>query len=259
MPVHGARSGFEAVVFDLDGTLVDTAPDLHAHLNELLAELGRAPVGLESVRPMIGDGARVLIQRALTATGGPPNDTALDDLVTRFVARYTADPLRGGAVFPGAVEALEALAARGVGLGVCTNKPQRPTERLLELLGVAHHFGRGAVIGGDALPVRKPDGGHLRAVLERLGVVAEGRGGGRRAAMVGDSRNDVLTARAVGVPCVVVTFGYTTVPPGELGADAVIDRFGELLPALDRLSPAGAPLDRPPGHTLHPHSRPRGA
>ena len=225
-----AGSGLGAVVFDLDGTLVDTAPDLHAHLNDLLAGLGRGPVGLDAVRPMIGDGARVLIQRALTATGGPPNDVALDDLVTRFVARYTEDPLRGGAVFPGAVEALEALAARGVGLGVCTNKPQRPTERLLELLGVARHFGRGAVIGGDALPVRKPDGGHLRAVLERLGVVEPGR-----AAMVGDSRNDVLTARALGAPCVVVTFGYTTVPPGELGADLVIDRFGELLPALDRL------------------------
>ena len=233
MPAHtAAGSGFEAVVFDLDGTLVDTAPDLHAHLNELLAELGRAPVGLDSVRPMIGDGARVLIQRALTATGGPPNGVTLDDLVTRFVARYTEDPLRGGALFPGAAEALAALAVRGAGLGVCTNKPQRPTERLLELLDVARHFGRGAVIGGDALPVRKPDGGHLRAVLERLGVADEPG----RAAMVGDSRNDVLTARAVGVPCVVVTFGYTTVPPGELGADVVIDRFGELLPALDRLA-----------------------
>jgi phosphoglycolate phosphatase len=230
LTAHAAGGGgLGAVVFDLDGTLVDTAPDLHAHLNELLAALGRGPVALASVRPMIGDGARAFIQRALTATGGPPNDVTLDELAARFIARYTEEPLRGGAVFPGAVETLEALAARGVGLGVCTNKPQRPTERLLELLGVARHFG--AVIGGDALPVRKPDGGHLRAVLERLGVPEPWA-----AVMVGDSRNDVLTARALGVPSVVVTFGYTTVPARELGADLVIDRFDELLPALARLA-----------------------
>ena len=227
-----AAAALRAVVFDLDGTLVDTAPDLHAHLNALLAELGRGPASLEAVRLMVGDGSRVLIQRTLAATGGPPNDAELDELVRRFIARYTAKPLRLSAVYPGVRGALDALAARGVRLGVCTNKPQLPTDRLLELLGMAGRFG--SAIGGDALPVRKPDGGHLRAVLERLGVEPTA------AVMVGDSTNDVLAARALGVPCVVVDFGYTTVPPHELGADAVIGHFDQLLPTLERLGRAAA-------------------
>ncbi len=231
-PVGGGGAGLRAVGFDLDGTLVDTAPDLHAHLNELLDEHGRGPVSLESVRLMVGDGSRVLIQRSLTATGGPLNDVGLDELVREFIARYTAEPLRLSAVYPGVREALDALAAGGVGLGVCTNKPQLPTDRLLELLGLRHYFG--AAIGGDALPVRKPDGGHLRAVLHALGVEPAA------AVMVGDSQNDVLTARALGVPSVVVDFGYTTVPARELGADAVIGHFDQLLPALECLGRAAA-------------------
>lgn len=232
MPVSPPAPRVEAVVFDLDGTLVDTAPDLHVHLNAVLAEVGRGPATLEAVRLMVGDGSRVLIQRTLAATGGPPNDVELDELVRRFIARYTADPLRLSTIYPGVVEALDALAAGGVRLGVCTNKPQLPTDRLLGVLDLAQRFG--AAIGGDALPVRKPDGGHLRAVLDALEVEPAA------AVMVGDSRNDVLAARALGVPSVVVEFGYTSTPPHQLGADAVIGHFDQLLPALTSLARAAA-------------------
>jgi phosphoglycolate phosphatase len=218
-----ARS-FDAVVFDLDGTLVDSAPDLHAYLNEILAELDRPGLALADVRPMIGDGARTLLQRGLEASGGVPTAADLDHLFAEFLTRYTACPVRFGAVHEGVPEALGQLAAAGVGLGVCTNKPQAATERLLAALDLERYFP--VVIGGDALPVRKPDGGHLRAVLDRLGV------DGTRAAMVGDSGIDLLTARAAGIPCVLVSFGYTRTAARELGADRVIDHMSELGAAL---------------------------
>jgi phosphoglycolate phosphatase len=215
---------FDAVVFDLDGTLVDTAPDLHAHLNEMLAELGRPGLTLAAIRPMIGDGARALLQRGLEVSGGPPASADLDALVLEFLTRYTAQPVRHGAVYDGVVAVLSALEAAGVGLGVCTNKAQAPSERVLAALGLGRWFP--VVIGGDRLAVRKPDPGHLRAVLERLGARPA------RAVMVGDSATDLATARAVGLPCVLVSFGYTPIPAAALGADRVIDHMGELPDAL---------------------------
>ena len=222
---------FEAVVFDLDGTLVDSAPDLCALVNDMLAELGRPGLDLEEVRPMIGDGSRALLERGLRASGGVPPTVDLDALFAEFLRRYVRLPVRPGQVYAGVVPVLEELAAAGVRLGVCTNKPQAPTDRLLAGLGLERFFG--AAIGGDALPVRKPDGGHLRAVLARLGV------DGARAALVGDSRTDLLTARAAGVPCVLVSFGYTPVPARELGADRVIDHMSELGAALASLDGRG--------------------
>jgi phosphoglycolate phosphatase len=218
---------WDAVVFDLDGTLVDTAPDLHAHLNEMLAELGRPGLALEEVRPMIGDGARMLLQRGLDSSGGMPAGVDLDTLFREFLRRYTARPQRFGAVFAGVEPTLAALAGAGVRLGVCTNKPQAPTDRLLAALDLARHFP--VVIGGDRLPVRKPDPAHLQAVLDRLGA----RQG--RAVLVGDSANDVLTAAPIGVPCILVSFGYTPTPARELGAARVIDHMSELTAALDSL------------------------
>jgi phosphoglycolate phosphatase len=217
----------DAVVFDLDGTLVDTAPDLHAHLNEMLAELGRPGFVLEDVRPMIGDGARMLLQRGLDASGGMPEGVDLEALFREFLRRYTARPQRFGAVFDGVADALGSLAAQGVKLGVCTNKPQAPTDRLLAELDLARHFP--VVIGGDSLTVRKPDPGHLLAVLDRLGA-APGR-----AVLVGDSANDVQAAAAIGVPCILVSFGYTRTPARALGAAQVIDHMSELPGALASL------------------------
>jgi phosphoglycolate phosphatase len=225
------RPPFQAVVFDLDGTLIDTAPDLHAHLNAMLGELGRPGLELGKIRPMIGDGARMLLKRGLEASGGLPEGKDLEMLFAEFLERYTADPARLGSVYEGAVEVLEELAAAGVRLGMCTNKPQAPTDRLLDTMGLRRFFP--VVLGGDALPVRKPDAGHIRAVLDGLG--ADGH-----AVMVGDSQNDVLAARATGIPCILVSFGYTQVPARELGADLVVDRLSGLLDALSDLG-AGRP------------------
>ncbi len=222
---------FAAVVFDLDGTLVDSAPDLCALVNEMLAELGRPGLELAEVMPMIGDGSRALLERGLRASGGVPPTVDLDALFAEFLRRYARLPVRPDQVYAGVVAALEELATAGVRLGVCTNKPQVPTDRLLTALGLARFFG--AVIGGDALPVRKPDAGHLRAVLARLGVDTA------PAAMVGDSRTDLLTARAAGVPCVLLSCGYTPVPARELGADRVIDHMSELGAALASLGGHG--------------------
>jgi phosphoglycolate phosphatase len=218
---------WDAVVFDLDGTLVDTAPDLHAHLNEMLADLGRPGFALADVRPMIGDGARMLLWRGLDASGGMPEGVDIETLFAEFLRRYTARPLRFGAAFDGVEDALRALGAGGTKLGVCTNKPQAPTDRLLAELDLARHFP--VVIGGDSLPVRKPDPGHLLAVLKRLGAAPE------EAVLVGDSENDVRAAAATGMPCVLVSFGYTQTPARALGAARVIDHMSELAAALDSL------------------------
>lgn len=219
---------FRAVVFDLDGTLVETAPDLHATLAEVMGEIGIAAPDIASLRSMVGDGARVLIRRALDAAGHPADPVLLERLFDRFLARYTEMPCRGSHAYEGVPEVLAELAARGMALGVCTNKPQAPTEGLLAALGLAKWFG--AVVGGDTLPVRKPDPEHALAVLRDLRVPPE------QAILVGDSRNDLLTARAAAMPVVLVSYGYTSIPASELGADLVIDRFAELPAALARLA-----------------------
>jgi phosphoglycolate phosphatase len=224
---------WDAVVFDLDGTLVDTAPDLHAHLNEMLADLGRPGFALDEVRPMIGDGARVLLRRGLEASGGMPDGVDLEALFDEFLRRYTVRPQRFGTVFDGVADILERLATDGMMLGVCTNKPQAPADRLLAELGLARHFQ--VVIGGDSLAVRKPDPGHLQTVLDRLGAKPN------RAVLVGDSANDVRAAEATGVPCVLVSFGYTQIPARELGAVQVIDHMRELPTALAGLRGGEAP------------------
>jgi len=221
------RERFDAVIFDLDGTLVDTAPDLHAHLNELLAEHGRPGLELEAVRPMIGDGMRALIERGMIASGGLPDGTDLDTMFATYLDRYTEAPLRLGAPYEGVETTLEALARDGIACGICTNKPQVPTERLLAGLGLDRHFP--VVIGGDSLAVKKPHADHIGTALERLGVAPA------RAVMVGDSRTDVLAAQASGVPCILVSFGYTATPARELGAARVIDHMSALPEALARL------------------------
>jgi phosphoglycolate phosphatase len=225
---------WQAVLLDLDGTLVDSAPDLRLALERLFAEEGRGAPDLEAVRGMVGEGARVLVARAAAAVGLVPDQAGLARLHERFLEIYSAEPCRDTVLFPGAHELLRILRDAGLRLGLCTNKPQRPTELLLDALGIDAYFG--AVLGGDALPWRKPDPRHATAALERLGVE---RG---RAVLVGDSAIDLATARAAGLPCVLVSFGYADRPVPELGADAVIDRLAELPAVLDRLG--AAHLDR---------------
>jgi phosphoglycolate phosphatase len=222
---------FKAVVFDLDGTLVETAPDLHAVLGELLEREGLRTPPLEAVRGMIGDGARMLIRRAFEWQDLDLETDRLDRLYGWFLERYTAEPARFSVPYDGVPEALRALREQGSRLGVCTNKPQLPSERLLAAVGLAPWLD--VVTGGDVLPVRKPDPRHLAATLQALNA------GPGEAVMVGDSANDVAVARGLGIPCVLVSFGYSTTPARELGADRVIDRFDELSAALGEL--AGSP------------------
>jgi phosphoglycolate phosphatase len=219
-----ARFPFDVVAFDLDGTLADTAPDLAAALNHALAALGRQSVPAESVRQLVGHGARALLRRGLAATG-----EASEELVERgfpiFIDHYSANICNGTRAYPELEPALDALARRGVALAVCTNKPEALTFRLLDALGWRERFQ--AVVGGDTLPVRKPDPAPLREAIARAG--------GGRAALVGDSITDADTARAAGIPFVAVSFGFSDRPADELGADAVIDGYEELIAALEGL------------------------
>tara|TARA_R110000782_G_scaffold258088_1_gene347660 strand:- start:805 stop:1506 length:702 start_codon:yes stop_codon:yes gene_type:complete len=217
----------KAVVFDLDGTLVDSVPDIQAALNWLLARLGRREVARDEVVAMVGDGVPRLVERGLLATGGLP-DGGLDGPTAAFTAHYEANATALTRPFPGAVAALTALRDAGCTLAVCTNKPAGATAEILGALDLAPFFA--AVAGGDTVPgARKPDPRHLMHVLDQLGV-APGD-----AVMVGDSHNDVNVAKAAGVVTVAVTFGYAHGPVGELGADVLIDHFDDLVAALGRL------------------------
>ena len=221
---------FDTVVFDLDGTLIDSAPDLAEALNRVLAENGLPPATEASVRHMVGEGAGPMLARGFSAAGRPVGDPPPESLRRRFLAHYAdclADSTRP---WPGVERALEALAAAGRRLAVCTNKPEAMSRDVLEKLGLARFFP--VVLGGDSLAVRKPDPGHLVETIRRAG------GAPGAAAMVGDSMADVAAARGAGVPVVAVTFGYTRTPPRDLGADALIDGFDELIPALARLAHA---------------------
>jgi phosphoglycolate phosphatase len=174
----------------------------------------------------------MLLWRGLEATGGVPAGVDLDLLFARLLERYTARPAVSSTVHEGVVEVLWGLRARGLRLGVCTNKTQAPTDRLLAALDLDRFFE--VVVGGDAVPAKKPDPGHLRAVLERLGTRPQ------RAVMVGDSAHDLRAAQALGVPCILVSFGYTAVPARELGADRLIDHFDDLPAALASLAEVAA-------------------
>ncbi len=181
-------------VFDLDGTLLDTAPDIRAAVNRQLAPHGLAPLSLAEVIPMIGDGARVLCERAFAARGRAVPEGAVE--------AFTADPdLEGGALtrlFPGIPALLDALLAEGWRLAVCTNKPAVPARAVLAHFGVSEKFL--AVGGGDSFPTRKPDPAHLLATM--------GLAGGGRAVMIGDHANDMLAARGAGIPAIFAGWGY---------------------------------------------------
>ncbi len=215
------------VVFDLDGTLVDTAPDLVGTLNALLDQEGLPPLALKAARPMIGQGARAMLAKGFAAGGAPLVEARMGQLFERFIAHYLARIAQASRPFPGAVAALDALTAAGARLAVCTNKRTDLSVALLRALGLAERFA--AIVGADAAPAAKPDPRHLIAAIERAGGRRE------RAVMVGDSASDAGAARAAGVPLVLVSFGYTDIPAGELGPDVLIDHFEDLPGACARL------------------------
>ena len=229
----GAAFPFAMIGFDLDGTLVDSLPDLAPALNHALARSGRQAVPAEAVRAMIGGGTARMLERALEWTGGPLPD---DELALRrgdLLAFYECHIADHTAPYDGCLAALDALAARGCRLAVVTNKLEAYARTLLEELGMADRFT--CILGGNSLgPGRaKPAPDLIHEAIRRCraaGAPADGR-----FAMVGDSSFDIRAARAAGVASVAVSFGYNDVPVDQLGADAVIGHYRELLPALERL------------------------
>lgn len=217
---------FRVILFDLDGTLIDSLPDLAAAVNRLLAEEGRPALPASEVRAMIGDGAATLVERAFAARGGLPGPE-VEPYLKRFLADYEPRSAELTRPWPGVVEVLDDMRAAGLLLGVCTNKPTGATHEVLQALGLDGYFQ--AVVGGDDTPALKPSPLHVEVTLERLGAAAG------EAVMVGDSLNDVLSAKAAGLPVVLLSLGYTRIPVEELGGDVVIDSFAELPQALARL------------------------
>jgi phosphoglycolate phosphatase len=209
-----------AILFDLDGTLVDSLPDLAWAINQLLAELARKPASLDDVRSWVGDGVSVLVERCLMETGGLP-DLPLADAIKCYLGYYRGHATVDTRPFPGVLATLTALRTAGHPLGVCTNKPTDLSIQLLDALGMSDFFL--AVIGGDGASSRKPHPEHLWETLDAMGMRD------RKALMVGDSLNDVAAAKAAGIPVVAVSFGYTRIPVETMGADVVIDDFADLI------------------------------
>jgi phosphoglycolate phosphatase len=215
------------IAFDLDGTLVDTAPDLVGTLNLLLQEEGLAPLPLDEARPFIGRGAKWLIERGFQAANAKLAPERTADLFDRFIAHYLAHIADESRPFPGVVAALGEMKAAGARLAVCTNKRTDLSVALLDALDLRSLFA--AVIGADAAPAAKPDPRHLQTAVAAAG------GGMDRALLVGDAATDAGAARAAGAPLVLVSFGYTEIPAKDLAPDILIDHFDELPGACVRL------------------------
>jgi phosphoglycolate phosphatase len=212
------------VVFDLDGTLVDTAPDLIAAVNYVLGGRGYRPLSDAELRPTISFGGRHMISVGLQLQGGLHSESEVDALFDTFVAFYSRNIAVHSRPFPGLIEELDRLEAAGATLAVCTNKREGLARQLLEELGMLGRFK--ALTGADTFPVRKPHPDHFHGTVERAG------GDRATSLMIGDSDTDVQTAKAAGVPVIGVTFGYTDVPVTELSCDAVISHYSELPNAL---------------------------
>ena len=208
------------VVFDLDGTLVDTAPDLVASLNEVFGRAGLPPVAFAQARNMVGGGARVLIERGLRAEGRAPGEAAIEPLYRQFIEHYAGHIVDRSRPFPGVETALDELESAGCRLAVCTNKLEWLSVRLLDALGLKDRFL--AICGADTFGVAKPDPAILRGTVARAGGRAE------QAVMVGDSATDVLVARAARIPVIAVDFGYSETPVAQLTPDRLLSGFGAL-------------------------------
>jgi phosphoglycolate phosphatase len=212
------------IAFDLDGTLVDTAPDLIDTLNTVFAQKGIAPVAFETARAMIGGGVRKLLERGLGAQGLACTPAEVDPLFKIYLDHYVAHIADRSRPFPGLSAALDRLEAQGFAFAVCTNKLEALSVRLLDALDLSRRFV--AVCGQDTFGMTKPDPRILRLTLERAG------GSPADAVMVGDSETDIATAKAAGVPVVAVDFGYTETPIRDLSPDRIIGHFDDLPEAI---------------------------
>jgi phosphoglycolate phosphatase len=212
------------LVLDLDGTITDSLPDIAAALNRSLAGHGQAPLPLEQVRPMVGDGVAQLFQRGYAARGLTPTP---DDMAAGL-ADYTANSTAGTVLYPGALDALRALAAAGWRLAVCTNKPAAPARLLLAHVGLLPLLA--AVGAGDSFPVKKPDPDHIRLTLREAGGEPE------RSVMIGDHHNDVAAGKGAGLAVIFAAWGYGAAAMAA-GADVVAESFAEVPALCARLRP----------------------
>ena len=217
------------IVFDLDGTLVDTAPDLTNALNDVRTRRGLKPVSIEAIRGCVGHGARVMIEQSLVNAGARGD---ADQMLAEFLVHYGANIARESRPYPGALAALDRLSAQGARLAICTNKRESLSRLLIQELGIEHQFT--ALAGRDTFPVAKPHPGHL------TGVIALAGGDPSRSVMIGDSDIDLRTAKAASVPAILVSFGYGASPMDGFAPGAVIDHFDELEGHAARLLNGGA-------------------
>jgi len=216
-----------SILFDLDGTLIDSAPDLAASMNFVLRLNGRSEISTADVRNMVGRGARVLMENGMAATGAPATEAELDQLFDQFLEYYLDHIADHSVVFENVENTLKQLRDAGAILGVCTNKPESASIKLLKEFALDGYFS--AIVGGDTLPLRKPDPTHILGTIEAMG------GNSTTAIMVGDSANDIDAAISAGIPVIGVPFGYTAIPIYELGANSVVEHFDDLIPALIKL------------------------
>lgn len=217
-----------ALIFDLDGTLVDTAPDLLDALNAVLTREGRRPMELADLNYLVGQGAQAMLAEAFLRTGKVAEPEQLPQLIATFISHYRAHIADKSRPYTSVAETLSLLREQGARLGVLTNKPHELTVPLLEALELAPLFH--AIHGAGRYSYTKPDPRVLHHVIEEMG------GAGHRAIMIGDSATDVATARAANVPIILRANGYTPIPARELGADAIIGHFAELRAAIEGLA-----------------------
>lgn len=220
-------SRFDTVLYDLDGTLIDSARDMQEAVSRVLADHGLPPVTEDDVRIFMGQGSKVTMGKAFAKYGKTLDEAALGAVTREFVRHYEADPVSHTVAFDGVADVVARFDRLGLKQGVCTNKFERPSRIILEHLKLMPPITD--LAGADTFPVRKPDPRHILMLLERMGSSAS------RAVMIGDSIHDVEAAHAAGVPAVLVSWGYTARPASELGAEAVIERFDALPQALEQL------------------------
>ncbi len=221
----------DAIVFDLDGTLLDTSIDLAGALNHCLGLSGLAPIAPERVKHLVGHGARALLGAGLAERHALSGNDAVERLVPEFMRYYAANIAHATLPYPHIVDVLEQLRRAGVALGVCTNKPIALSHQVLAATGLAGYFS--AVIGGDSLPVRKPDPEPLLATCRLLGRTGS-------AMMVGDSEVDIIAAKAAGMKVIAVSFGFGSDTLAACNPDALIDSYADFLPTMHRLMGASA-------------------
>ena len=222
-----SSASLPALLFDLDGTLLNTALDLQGALNHCLKRAGRTPVSLEDLEHMVGQGAKALLERGLNATGGLPDEETFDQLLAEFFDYYGKHLAEESYPYPGLLDALDKLDKDGFLMAVCTNKPVGFADEIVDAYDLRTYFP--VVTGGDSFDIRKPNPAH---VTRTLNMITPTRTSG---IMIGDTHNDIDAGRAAGIKTIAVSFGFSMTPATDLGADKVIDHFDELVPAIYEL------------------------